>query len=144
MAQELCFPLCVATLWLQHKTLCTARREEHKRLRLCTSSTTRGLVLSVPIGFDGLDTVPSAFVLMGNFQSQPATTASTDYSAIREQFKTLASIISQYQRLQVTCQAFCFNARRHPPSLCTSYCRLQRREQRIACAVYVFIVLTVP
>lgn len=39
---------------------------------------------------------------MGNFQSQPVTTASTDYSAIREQFKALASIISQYQRLQVS------------------------------------------
>ena len=52
-------------------------------------------------GFDGLDTVPSAFVLMGNFQSQPATTASTDYTLIREQFKSLANIISQYQRLQV-------------------------------------------
>ena len=53
-------------------------------------------------GYNGLDTVPSAFVLMGNFQSQPATTASTDYSAIRENFKTLGSIISQYQRLQVS------------------------------------------
>ncbi|KAL3143406.1 hypothetical protein ABBQ38_002229 [Trebouxia sp. C0009 RCD-2024] len=51
-------------------------------------------------GFNGLETVPSAFVLMGNFQSQPAPTASTDYSAIRENFKTLGSIISQYQRLQ--------------------------------------------
>lgn len=53
------------------------------------------------VGFNGLDTVPSAFVLMGNFQSQPAPTASTDYSALRENFKTLGSIISQYQRLQV-------------------------------------------
>ncbi len=52
-------------------------------------------------GFDGLDTVPSAFVLMGNFQSQPATTASTDYTLIREQFKSLANVISRYQRLQV-------------------------------------------
>ncbi|KAL3133858.1 hypothetical protein ABBQ32_008325 [Trebouxia sp. C0010 RCD-2024] len=52
------------------------------------------------LGFNGLDTVPSAFVLMGNFQSQPAPTASTDYSALRENFKTLGSIISQYQRLQ--------------------------------------------
>lgn len=52
-------------------------------------------------GFDGLDTVPSAFVLMGNFQSQPATTASTDYTLIREQFKSLADVISRYQRLQV-------------------------------------------
>ncbi len=52
-------------------------------------------------GFDGLDTVPSAFVLMGNFQSQPATTASTDYTVIKEQFKSLANVISQYQRLQV-------------------------------------------
>ena len=52
-------------------------------------------------GFDGLDTVPSAFVLMGNFQSQPATTASTDYTVIREQFKSLANVISRYQRLQV-------------------------------------------
>ncbi|KAL0045501.1 hypothetical protein WJX82_008463 [Trebouxia sp. C0006] len=51
-------------------------------------------------GFDGLDTVPSAFVLMGNFQSQPATTASTDYTLIREQFKSLANVISRYQRLQ--------------------------------------------
>ena len=53
------------------------------------------------VGFDGLDTVPSAFVLMGDFQSQPVTTASTDYSTIKDQFKTLANIISQYQRLQV-------------------------------------------
>jgi len=52
-------------------------------------------------GFDGLETVPSAFVLMGNFQSQPATTASTDYTVIREQFKSLAIVISRYQRLQV-------------------------------------------
>ncbi len=52
-------------------------------------------------GFDGLDTVPSAFVLMGNFQSQPATTASTDYIVVREQFKSLAIVISRYQRLQV-------------------------------------------
>ena len=52
-------------------------------------------------GFNGMDTVPSAFVLMGNFQSQPATTASTDYSVIREQFKSLATVISQYQHLQV-------------------------------------------
>lgn len=51
-------------------------------------------------GFDGLDTVPSTFVLMGNFQSQPATTGNTDYSTIKENFKALARIISQYQRLQ--------------------------------------------
>ena len=52
-------------------------------------------------GFDRLDTVPSTFVLMGNFQSQPATTGNTDYSVIKENFKALARIISQYQRLQV-------------------------------------------
>ena len=38
---------------------------------------------------------------MGNFSSQPVTTASTDYAAIKEQFKSLANIISQYPRLQV-------------------------------------------
>lgn len=53
-------------------------------------------------GFEGLDTVPSTFVLMGNFSSQPTTTASTDYSAIKEQFKSLANIIVQYPRLQVS------------------------------------------
>ena len=53
-------------------------------------------------GFNELDTIPSAFVLMGNFQSQPASTASTNYTVIREQFKSLANVISQYQRLQVS------------------------------------------
>ena len=52
-------------------------------------------------GFNELDTIPSAFVLMGNFQSQPASTASTDYTVIREQFKSLANVISQYPQLQV-------------------------------------------
>ena len=45
--------------------------------------------------------MPSTFVLMGNFQSQPAITGNTDYSVIKESFKALARIISQYQRLQV-------------------------------------------
>ena len=53
-------------------------------------------------GFNELDTIPSAFVLMGNFQSQPASKASTNYTVIREQFKSLANVISQYQRLQVS------------------------------------------
>ena len=61
----------------------------------------RGLHLYVCAGFDGLEVVPSAFVLMGNFQSQPATSANVDYSVIKEQFKSLAHIIAQYQRLQV-------------------------------------------
>ena len=56
-------------------------------------------------GFEGLEAVPKTFVLMGNFQSQVTTTASTDYIAVREQFKSLANIIAQYPRLQVsTCQ----------------------------------------
>ena len=67
----------------------------------CSTSQLQHFCLLPHIGFDKLDTVPSSFVLMGNFQSQPATTASTDYAAIRDQFKSLAGIISQYHRLQV-------------------------------------------
>ena len=77
----------------------------HNRFGYCYILTLRFDMISYrlfAIGFEGLDAVPRTFVLMGNFQSQPATTASTDYIAIREQFKTLANIIGQYQRLQVS------------------------------------------
>jgi hypothetical protein len=52
-------------------------------------------------GFEELDTVPRMFVLMGNFQSYPATLATTDYDAVRQNFSALASVLQRHRRLVV-------------------------------------------
>ena len=41
------------------------------------------------------------FVLMGNFQSYPATSATTDYDAVRQNFSALASVLQRHRRLVV-------------------------------------------
>ena len=48
-----------------------------------------------------MDTVPRMFVLMGNFQSYSATSATTDYDAIRQNFSALASVLQRHRRLAV-------------------------------------------
>jgi DNA polymerase epsilon subunit 2 len=50
-------------------------------------------------GFSAMDSPPSAFVLMGNFQSYDANAASVNFSRIRDNFATLGRIIRQYASL---------------------------------------------
>lgn len=52
-------------------------------------------------GFDGLDAVPSVFVLMGNFQSSSCGAPSTNYVAVKGHFAALAAMISQHKNLMV-------------------------------------------
>ena len=56
---------------------------------------------TVAAGFEGMDTVPRMFVLMGNFQSYSATSATTDYDAVRQNFSALASVLQRHRRLVV-------------------------------------------
>jgi len=48
-----------------------------------------------------MDTVPRMFVLMGNFQSYSATSATTDYDAVRQNFSALAGVLQRHKRLVV-------------------------------------------
>jgi DNA polymerase epsilon subunit 2 len=50
-------------------------------------------------GFSAMDPPPSAFVLMGNFQSYDANAASVNFGRIRDNFATLGRIIRQYAPL---------------------------------------------
>ena len=52
-------------------------------------------------GFEGLERVPSMFVLMGNFQSYAASSASTDYAQIRDNFGALAALLAFFPRIVV-------------------------------------------
>ncbi len=52
-------------------------------------------------GFESMDTVPRMFVLMGNFQSYSATSATTDYDAVRQNFTALAGVLQRHKRLVV-------------------------------------------
>ena len=58
-------------------------------------------------GFEGLERVPSMFVLMGNFQSFACSSASTDYAAIRDNFGALAALLASFPRIAVSGAAFC-------------------------------------
>ncbi|KAK9814165.1 hypothetical protein WJX72_001491 [[Myrmecia] bisecta] len=51
-------------------------------------------------GYEMMENVPSLFVLMGNFQSYSCASASTDYTAIRENFSSLAAALSQHRRIK--------------------------------------------
>jgi DNA polymerase epsilon subunit 2 len=51
-------------------------------------------------GFAVLDPPPSAFVLMGDFQSYDANAADTNFARIRDNFATLGRIISGYPSLR--------------------------------------------
>ena len=53
-------------------------------------------------GFESLETVPAVFVFMGNFQSYPATSASTDYDAVKQNFSALAAVLQRHRRLVVS------------------------------------------
>lgn len=55
----------------------------------------------IPTGFESLETVPAVFVFMGNFQSFSATSASTDYDAIKQNFSALAAVLQRHRRLVV-------------------------------------------
>lgn len=48
-----------------------------------------------------MESVPGVFVLMGNFQSYSATSASTDYGAIKQNFSALAAALQRHRRLTV-------------------------------------------
>ena len=52
-------------------------------------------------GFEGLERVPSMFVLMGNFQSFACSSASTDYAAIKANFGALAALLASFPRIVV-------------------------------------------
>ena len=52
-----------------------------------------------------MDTVPRMFVLMGNFQSYSATSATTDYDAVRQNFSALAGVLQRHKRLVVRAPA---------------------------------------
>ncbi|BDA47706.1 DNA polymerase epsilon subunit 2 [Coccomyxa sp. Obi] len=51
-------------------------------------------------GFEGLERVPSMFVLLGNFQSFSCNAASTNYSAVKDNFAALAELISSFPRIK--------------------------------------------
>lgn len=51
-------------------------------------------------GFAALDPPPSAFVLMGDFQSYDANAADTNFARIRDNFATLGRIIAGYPALR--------------------------------------------
>ena len=57
---------------------------------------------SISTGFESLETVPAVFVFMGNFQSFSATSASTDYDAIKQNFSALAAVLQRHRRLVVS------------------------------------------
>lgn len=50
-------------------------------------------------GFSAMEPPPSAFALMGNFQSYDANSASVNFGRIRDNFATLGRIIRQYPSL---------------------------------------------
>ena len=52
-------------------------------------------------GFEGLERVPSMFVLMGSFQSFSCQAATTDYAAVKANFTALAQLISSFTRIAV-------------------------------------------
>ena len=52
-------------------------------------------------GFEGLERVPSMFVLLGNFQSFSCNAASTDYPALKDNFAALAEVIASFPRIRV-------------------------------------------
>ena len=52
-------------------------------------------------GFEGLERVPSMFVLMGSFQSFSCNAATTDYAAVKANFTALAQLISEFTRITV-------------------------------------------
>lgn len=50
--------------------------------------------------FEAVDPPPSAFVLIGNFQSYDANVADTSFARLRDNFATLAGIIGHYPSLR--------------------------------------------
>jgi len=52
-------------------------------------------------GYETLETVPSLFVLMGNFHSYNCTATSTDYAAVRNNFASLALLLTRHTRIVV-------------------------------------------
>ncbi|KAK9905544.1 hypothetical protein WJX75_001819 [Coccomyxa subellipsoidea] len=55
---------------------------------------------AVLAGFEGLERVPSMFVLLGNFQSFSCNAASTDYPALKDNFAALAEVIASFPRIR--------------------------------------------
>ncbi|EIE23695.1 DNA polymerase epsilon, subunit B [Coccomyxa subellipsoidea C-169] len=51
-------------------------------------------------GFEGLERVPSMFVLLGNFQSFSCNAASTDYAALKDNFGALAGTLASFPRIR--------------------------------------------
>lgn len=56
-------------------------------------------------GFEGVERVPSMFVLLGNFQSFACASASTDYAAVAENFGALAQLLASFPRIMVRMHA---------------------------------------
>lgn len=73
--------------------MCTAQE--------CRADTYHLKVAPHVAGFEGLDRVPSMFVLMGSFQSFSCQAATTDYAAVKANFTALAQLISGFTRIAV-------------------------------------------
>ena len=77
-------------------------------------------------GFEGVERVPSMFVLLGNFQSYACSSASTDYAAVGDNFSALASLLAAFPRIMArACPALvlpCGAASHHES--CGRHCRL--------------------
>ena len=91
----------------------------HLHWRTCPSALKRRAIgtwslqlLYAVAGFEGLERVPSMFVLMGSFQSFSCNAATTDYAAIKANFTALAQLISEFTRITVR-----DTLRRLPPAL---------------------------
>ncbi|MCH94058.1 DNA polymerase epsilon subunit 2-like [Trifolium medium] len=59
-----------------------------------------GKIETVLDGFESVEVVPSLFVFMGDFCSQPCSLAFNSYSSLRSQFGKLGQIIAARPRLK--------------------------------------------
>jgi hypothetical protein len=48
-----------------------------------------------------MERVPSMFVLLGSFQSYACNSASTDYAAVKDNFRALADLLAGFSRIKV-------------------------------------------
>lgn len=65
---------------------------------------TMGNLETVLNGYENVDVVPSLFVFMGNFCSQPCNLAFNSYSELRLQFGKLGQMICSHKRLMEHCR----------------------------------------
>jgi hypothetical protein len=67
-------------------------------------------------GFEGLERIPSMFVLLGSFQSYACASASTDYGAVKDNFAALADALEGFSRIKVRARRWRLSLH-HPQSI---------------------------